>query len=463
MLVQLGCEKNTVDGERLLGELTSGGYEIFTCTPPHLIEHENDLSFWGLDGSEREQIELMVVNACSFIGPARRETLKALEAAIEMKNEGLVEKVALSGCFTPLLGKEVNDDLRGSLDYLISPGDFESALEIVSGEEPFFRPPARVLRPGPRVLSRSNGTAFLKIAEGCNKTCAFCTIPSFKGLLASKPLDVVVEEVISLIEVGVKEVVFVSQDTASWGTDIGSNLAALLAEVSRTIEDGDFPECRLRVHYLYPTQVTDELIDVFESSPLLVPYFDIPVQHASPGVLRAMRRPPLPDKMIDLVARLRSRFEECAVRSTVMTGHPGEGEAEFKELLEFLEEVEFDRLGVFAYSPEPGTPAFDLEHSADAVAREAIVFEKQAAISKRRLEMRVDNEYRVLMDAPNYGRSPLEAPDVDGVIVVDGIPGEWCNVKITGTDEHDLFAERVPQSALNSRNAPITTGAPSGN
>lgn len=441
-MVMLGCDKNRVDGERLLGELQAGGF--------------------ALGGDARGRLDLLIVNTCSFIGPAREESLGAIREAIEMKDAGKVGQVAVAGCFTPALykapadGPDLLDGLRPGIDFFIGPGDIERALQIVTGkEEAHFRPPARTLKPGPRFLTGTPGTAFVKIAEGCDKGCAFCTIPSFRGKFVSRDARLILDEVRALVGVGVREVVFVSQDTAHWGRDRGSTLAALVKKLEKVA--GEYPPgvFRVRLHYLYPSQVTPDLIEAVADSPVVVPYWDIPIQHASEAVLRAMKRPPSVAALARLIDSLRARFSECAIRTTVITGHPGETKRAFAELVRFLREHEFDRVGVFPFIPEPGTPAAAMRQvrggAETAEARAGEVLAVQGPISERRLRARVGRDYDVLMDAKNEGRSGLEAPDVDGVIRVAGAhaPGTMVRVRVTGSDRHDL--EAVPLAAASDR------------
>ncbi len=426
-MIQLGCDKNTVDGERILGELDAGGFRIVGADAA------------GRGG--RNRLGLLVVNTCSFIGPARAESIRAIEGAADLKRRGRVRRVAVAGCFSKLLEGQLTEKLRGDIDYFIGPGDIDRTVAIVTGqEEAHFRPPARSMVAGPRLLTNSSGTAFVKIAEGCDKTCSFCTIPSIRGKFVSRDPALVIDEIDALTQCGVREIVLVSQDTASYGGDIRSTLAELIRRIDRI--DATF---RLRIHYLYPSQVTDDLIEAVADSPHAVPYFDIPIQHASPVVLKAMRRPPNVDAISRLVDRIRTRFAESAIRTTVIAGHPGETVKEFHKLLSFIRKTEFDRLGVFPFSPEPGTAAASMKRPLHAEERAREVMEVQSLISAKRLAARVGRAYDVLMDTPREGRTGLEAPDVDGVVhFPESIllsPGQLLRANIKGSDAHDLYAE----------------------
>lgn len=441
-MIMLGCDKNRVDGERMLGELHAGGF--------------------ALGQAPGRKLDLLIVNTCSFIGPAREESLAAIREAIALKGSGGVDKIAVAGCFTPLLhrpptsGVDVLDGLREGIDFFIGPGDIDRALQIVTGrEEAHFRPPARSLKPGPRFLSGTPGTAFVKIAEGCNKGCSFCTIPSFRGKFVSRDAALVLDEVRALAGVGVREMVFVAQDTANYGRDGGSTLAALVRSLDQVAGEFEPNAFRVRLHYLYPSQVTDDLIDAVAESPVVTPYWDVPIQHAAASVLKAMSRPSNPAALATLMEKLRRRFSEGAIRTTIITGHPGETKHAYNELIRFISDHEFDRLGVFPFIPEPGTPAATMKQVAGAEERATEVMALQAVISAKRLRRRVGSEYDVIMDTPREGRSALEAPDVDGVIHLDQpqTPGRMVRVRITGSDTHDLQGTLVLTSVRGPRRA----------
>jgi ribosomal protein S12 methylthiotransferase len=426
-LVHLGCDKNTVDGERMLGELNAGGYEIHSADRP----------------PDDRPLDLLIVNTCAFLGAAREESVDALLEAADRKRRGEVCRVAVAGCFSKLLYEGLTEELREDIDYFIGPGDIPRTLQIVSGrEEAHFRPPARSMDPGPRLLTGSASTAFVRVAEGCDKNCSFCTIPSFRGKFISRDPSLILDEVRALARMGVKEIVLVSQDTANYGLDIGLTLAALVRRIGDVAEETT-ERFRIRIHYLYPSQVTEDLVEAVATTASVVPYWDMPIQHTSPAVLRAMRRPPNPDSIVRVLEMIRSRFDESAIRTTVITGHPGETPAEFDRLMKFIERHEFDRLGVFPFSPEPGTPSFEMPRPRGAKKRASEVMALQAGISRRRLEARIGREYEILMDTASEGRSPFEAPDVDGVVKLEGRLGTFVRAVITGTSEHDLEGRAI--------------------
>ncbi|RMH59700.1 MAG: MiaB/RimO family radical SAM methylthiotransferase [Candidatus Hydrogenedentota bacterium] len=457
-LVQLGCDKNTVDGERILGELDSAGYEIVGL-PLELWEKAGETGEETGGSKGWRPVDVLVVNTCSFISPARTESRKAVERAVRLRKRQIVKEIVVAGCFAPLLAHRLPGELRRNVRAFLGPGDLSRVAERIEGkgeqagqDEPFFRPPARSLDPGPRFLTSSAGTAFVKIADGCDKGCSFCSIPFYRGGFRSRPKEEIAEEIAGLLRLGVREVVLVSQDTAHWGRDRGEDLAELLRFLARKAErEAGIREYRIRLHYLYPSCVTDRLLDVWADCDIFVPYFDIPIQHASPKVLRAMNRPPDPDGIRRIVESIRERFSESAIRTTVITGHPGEGEKEFGELISFLEEIRFDRVGVFPFFKEPGTAAARMRRPRGGfeVARRRAdrILEIQGSISAERLRARVGRRYRVLMDTPWTGRSPLEAPDVDGVIQLKrpSVPGRMVDVEIVAALDHDLEGRLVEE------------------
>lgn len=441
-LVQLGCDKNTVDGERLLGELTAAGYTAVTpalgrraFTPASV---KRRIGFVSPDGQSHPSVDLLLINTCGFIAPARAESLAAIRAGLALKRRGEARRLAVCGCDARRLSEERNWPEREGIDFFFGPGDIARVARIAEGAATPWRAPAGSLDPGPRLLSRPPATAFVKISEGCDRGCAFCAIPALRGRMVSRPERRILDEIAGLLDLGAKEIVLVAQDLTGWGRDRDRTLAHLVRRIDRLPSARGF---RLRLLYLFPALVTDELLDAIAASPVTAPYFDMPVQHASPAVLRRMRRPGSDLRFLRLIDRIRTRFAECAIRSTVITGHPGETAREFRRLLGFLAAAQFDRLGVFPYCPEPGTPSARLRAPAGADERAAEVMALQREISRQRLARRVGRTYDVLMDTNTAGRSALEAPDVDGVIRVSAPAGALVPVRITHADCHDLVGK----------------------
>jgi ribosomal protein S12 methylthiotransferase len=422
-LVHLGCDKNTVDGQRLLGELARGGWEVVAA---------------GEVEAGRRDVELLLVNTCSFIRAAREQSIETIAAALELKRRGRARRVGVAGCYARDLMKTLDHASRSAIDLFLGPGDIPEAVAIASGRAaPAFAPAHRSNLPGPRHLdAAAPPVAFVKIAEGCNRRCAFCTIPALRGRYVSRPANAILAEIKKIVAGGAKEIVLVSQDTSSWGRETGEHLPELVRRIGRRAERGPF--FRLRLHYLHPARVNKALIEAIASTPSAAPYFDIPIQHASPTVLKAMRRESDVARIERTMAAIRGRFEESAIRTTVITGHPGETPREFDRLLRFIETHPFDRLGVIPFSPEPGTAAARLGRPRDAARRAGILMELQAGISRRLLAERIGREYDVLMEREGEGRSEFEAPEVDGVIRVKGWPGSFVRTRITSTGTHDL-------------------------
>jgi ribosomal protein S12 methylthiotransferase len=425
-LVSLGCPKNLVDSERMAGLLQLDGYEMVA----------------NADGAD-----LVVVNTCGFIGDARRESYVMIEEMVRLKQQGRLQRIVVAGCLAErdkqqlwekhpeidqLIGVFARDEIARATARLDRGEDDQRAL---------FRPaPSRPLPDRQRHRLTLGHLAYLKVSEGCNRLCSFCSIPRMRGPYASKPIEQVVEEAEELVADGVRELVLVAQDTTYYGVDTGGE--PRLAELLRRLENVD-GLAWIRVMYLYPMHITDELIDVIATTSKVLPYLDIPLQHINDEVLARMRRRVNRQQTEDLLDRLRRRIDGLVLRTTLMTGFPGETEEQFEELLEFVRRRRFERLGVFAFCNEPGTAAEQLDKQlADEVrytrrdrlmaAQQEIAFAWNAAQVGRRLDVLIDGP--VLPDgnavAPNnayVGRSYADAPEVDGQVYVTGlelVPGQ---------------------------------------
>ncbi len=426
-LVSLGCPKALVDSEELLTALTAQGYAT----------------------AERyADADVVVVNTCGFIDAAIEESYDAIEEALDACG-----KVVVTGC----LGAR-KADLQERYPELISVSGPQDPVPVVNAvrahagaraQEPahYHLGPAGVKLTPPHY-------AYLKVSEGCNHTCSFCIIPSMRGKLRSRTLPDLLEEADGLAEAGVEELLVISQDTSAWGTDLrrgemrgttpGDALEVLCRELGAR-----FPWVRL--HYLYPYPHVDQLLDLMAEGCLL-PYLDVPLQHADPGILKAMRRPAAAQNTLDRLRRWRDRCPEVNVRSTFIVGFPGEGEREFEALLDFLEEAELDRVGCFAYSNVAGAGANDLPDQVPEPVKEARLerfMSLQAEISRSKLARRVGQELEVIVDSVSgsiaNARTRFDAPEVDGMVRVRGAgslrPGERTWVRITGADTHDLDAD----------------------
>ena len=438
-LISLGCPKNLVDSERMAGLLQLDGYRMVP---------------------EPDGAELAVINTCGFIGDARRESHDTIREMLRLKKRGRLKKVIVTGCLAER-DKEQLLDKYPEIDQLI--GVFArdeivlAAQRLERGDRQqraVFRPaPSRPLADTGRLRITLRHLAFLKIAEGCNRLCSFCSIPQMRGPYSSKPIEQVVAEAEELAADGVRELVLVAQDTTFYGQDIDAR--PQLAELLRRLEAVD-GLAWIRLMYLYPMHVTDELIDAIAAGKKVLPYLDLPLQHINDEVLRRMRRSVTRAETEQLLDRLRARIDGLVLRTTLLTGFPGETEAQFEELLEFVRRRRFERLGAFAFSSEPGTPAAELDgHLAEEVkqARRERLMEAQQEIAYSRNASQVGKRLDVLIDRcisaednAYVGRSYPDAPEVDGEVFVTGknlVAGQIVFCEIVAAQGYDLIAVPV--------------------
>ena len=439
--VSLGCPKNLVDSEVMMGHLKQNGYEIT---------------------SDAADAETVVVNTCGFIDSAKKESIDAILEAARLKTEGHAKRLIVAGC----LVERYRDELKAEMpevDAFIGTNQINDILTVCDPKTNTRSLPVVQLgnqsatylydESTPRVLATPSHYAFVKIAEGCDRPCAFCFIPQMRGHFRSRRFGSIVAEAHQLAEEGVKEIILVAQDSSRYGEDLGKPdaLARLLRELARV----DGIEW-VRVMYTYPTHISDAFLDVLAEEPRAVKYLDMPLQHASQNVLKLMKRGGNRRSLERLIERVRQRVPGIAVRTTFITGFPGETEEDFAELLGFIKTVEFDRVGVFTYSDEEGTPAFDLANKVPgrtAARRRTALMKEQARISRRRNKQRVGETVRVLFEGESkesellwQGRIETQAPDIDGCVLIndvpDGVlpaPGDFVNVEITEAHEYDLI------------------------
>ncbi len=461
-VISLGCPKNLVDTEVMLGHLLGAGCELVR---------------------DPEEADVLVVNTCGFIDAARRESVRTILEAAAGKERGRLRRLIVAGCLVQRYAQELSEALP-EVDAFVGLDEIERVAEIAglarSGApevrthlpmvsataKPRVGGPRRTTAtlmeatadPGPasylyddttpRVRATPPWTAFIKIAEGCDHTCAFCAIPSFRGRFRSRRPESVVEEAREMARSGVREVSLIAQDSSRYGRDLGlvDGLAALLARLD-AVEGLRW----IRVHYLYPNTVTDRLIEVMAERSRVVEYVDLPLQHAHPAVLGRMRRGGSAETHLRLLERFRRAMPEAALRSTFIVGFPGETEEEFATLLDFLREARLDHVGAFCYSHEEGTPAHGTEDDVPRgvkAHRLRRLMATQQRIAFERLQRFVGREIEVLVEGAHpetehllVGRTRTQAPDVDGrVLLNDGFaaPGEFARVKITGTAGYDL-------------------------
>jgi ribosomal protein S12 methylthiotransferase len=439
--VSLGCPKNTVDSERMLGLLQIDGYELV---------------------NEPDGADFVVVNTCGFIERARTESFAAVDEMLDLKRRGRTRGVIVSGC----LAERQKDDLlieRPDIDHLVGVFGREEIARVadrlvghLEEQRTVFKPaPIRALSDTDRLRITPRHFAYLKISEGCDRLCTFCAIPKMRGKHATKPIELVVREAEQLAADGARELIVVAQDTPYYGIDLYGEprLAELLTKLN-DVRGIDW----IRLMYFYPMYVTDELIDTMAGCSKIVPYVDMPLQHINDTMLKRMARRVTRSETEDLLGRLRSRIKGLAIRTTFITGFPGETEQQFDEVAEFVGQQRFERMGVFTYSFEPDTPAANLpDHLPDEVKEERRerLMEVQQQVAFEQCQAQIGREMDVILDQPVpgeknvfVGRSAADAPDVDGLVFVTGDrlklkAGQIVPVQIVATQEYDLVGVAV--------------------
>jgi len=438
--VSLGCPKNLVDSEVMMGQLQQSGYQVT---------------------SNANEAEMIVVNTCGFIDSAKKESIDAILEAARLKTEGSAKRLIVAGC----LVERYRDELKAELpevDAFIGTSQINEILTVCDPKTntrtlpvvPLGNQSATYLydESTPRILATPSHYAFVKIAEGCDRPCAFCFIPQMRGHFRSRRFGSIIAEAHQLAEEGVKELILVAQDSSRYGEDLGKEdaLARLIRELSRT----DGIEW-VRVMYTYPTHISDGFLDAIADEPKAVKYLDMPLQHASQNVLKLMKRGGNRKSLERLIDRVRKRVPGIAVRTTFITGFPGETDEDFNELMSFVKNVEFDRVGVFTYSDEEGTPAFELDNKVPhrtAAKRRTSLMKEQARISRRNNKSRVGDVVRVVFEGESkesellwQARMETQAPDIDGCVLINDVPdglvpsiGDFVDVQITEAHEHDL-------------------------
>lgn len=433
-LISLGCAKNLVNSEQMLYLLDEAGYAL---------------------SPDPEGCDAVIINTCGFIDAAKSEAIDTILQMAELKAAGKLGKIIVTGC----LPERYRDDIRAELpeiDAILGVGSFAdivSALdEAFAGNiVEYFGDKNAPVDELPRVVSTGPAWAYLKIAEGCDNFCAFCAIPYIRGRYRSRSMTNILEEARSLAEHGVKELIVIAQDITKYGTDLYGKRS--LAELCSKLSEIDGIEW-IRLHYTYPDQFDDELIDEIASNDNIVKYLDIPIQHINDGILRAMNRHGTSDDIRRLFKDLRQRIPGLVLRTSIIAGLPGEGEAEFEELCEFLREAKIERAGVFPFSPEEGTRAAKMEHVdfETAQRRAELIMQLQSEIMEEFCRSQVGKTLRVLCEGYDeeqkmfFGRSYADSPDIDGLVFFDGAgcEGNIVDVKITAiTDECFLIGEEV--------------------
>ncbi|MEM9164126.1 MAG: 30S ribosomal protein S12 methylthiotransferase RimO, partial [Cyanobacteria bacterium P01_F01_bin.4] len=436
----LGCEKNRVDTEHMLGLLVKAGYAV---------------------DSNEALADYVIVNTCSFIEEARQESVRTLVELAEAQ-----KKVVITGCLAQHFQSELLDEIPEAVA-LVGTGDYHKIVEVIERAEAGERVKLVSAEPTyiadetvPRYRTTTEGVAYVRVAEGCNYRCAFCIIPHLRGNQRSRSIESIVAEAQQLAAEGVQELVLISQITTNYGVDLYGE--PRLAELLRALGEVDVPW--IRMHYAYPTGLTSKVIQAIQDTPNVLPYLDLPLQHSHPEILRAMNRPWQGRVNDEIIQQLRAALPEAVLRTTFIVGFPGETDEQFAHLLAFVERHEFDHIGVFTFSAEAGTPAFALPNQVpEAIKhqrREQLMLAQQS-ISFRRNQAQIGRTVDVLVEQENaasgesIGRSARFAPDVDGLVYIQGLSplGRIVPVTIEAADTYDLYGTLA---AVKSAPAPVS-------
>ena len=432
-IISLGCPKNLVDSELMLGYLRKNGYEIT---------------------SKQEDAVAIIINTCGFIEDAKAESINAILEAAQLKNDGDCKAIVVAGCLAERYGNQIIQEIP-EVDGVVGTGYYDRICEVIDksfkGEKPVLcgNPGFCEYHGRDRVISTPKGYAYLKIADGCDNRCTYCVIPSLRGRYRSRRLEDILDEAAYLVESGAKEIILVAQDTTRYGLDIYGEyrLAPLLHELGK-IEKLYW----IRTLYFYPDEVDDPLIEEMARNPKVCKYIDLPVQHASDRILKRMGRRTSKADIKKLIKKIREMIPGLVLRTSIITGFPGEDENDFNELAGFVKEMEFENLGVFIYSKEEGTPAAKLKNPVKKNVKKKryeSIMALQKEIVKRKNSNRVNKTYTVLVEGIAddgifyYGRSYAEAPGIDGIIYFTSTrpvePGNFASVKILNTGDYDLI------------------------
>lgn len=435
LFISLGCDKNLVDTEVMLGLLASRGYEMT---------------------DDETQADVIVINTCCFIHDAKEESIQNILEMAEYKKQGRIKALIVTGCLAQRYRQEIIDEIP-EVDEVLGTTAYDKILDAVdaalAGEHEVILSELDAL-PLPdtkRLVTTGGHFAYLKIAEGCDKHCTYCIIPKIRGNFRSVPMEHLLKEAQELADQGVKELILVAQETTLYGKDLygKKSLNVLLKELCK------IPGIRwIRILYCYPEEITDELIQVMKEEPKICHYLDLPIQHANDTILGRMGRRTSKQELVDIIGKLRSEIPDICLRTTLITGFPGETKEQHEELMEFVDEMEFDRLGVFTYSPEEDTPAAEMPDQID----EEVKLDRQAELMELQQEIAFDNaedmvgrevlvmiEGKVADENAYVGRTYRDAPNVDGLIFINTdeelLSGDFAKVKVTGAVDYDLIGE----------------------
>lgn len=436
-IVTLGCEKNLVDSDMMAHLIDEKGYELV---------------------DDPTQATVVIVNTCGFIDAAKEESVNKILDMAEMKESGQLKSLVVAGCLTQRYKEDILQEIP-EVDGIVGTGDFMSITSIIEesleGKKPIYigHPAFTYEEVIKRKVKKDTYTAYIKIAEGCDNACTFCSIPMMRGAFRSRTIESIIAEAKHLVSQGIVEISLIAQDSTNYGTDIYKGQLMLATLLNRLAEIEKLQWIRL--HYAYPGFFTDELIEVFAKNPKICKYIDMPLQHSEDAILKRMRRPGRQRDIRELVAKIRAQVPDVAIRTSLIVGFPGETEEDFRNLCEFVKEIKFDRLGVFTYSDEDDTPAKRLPNQIDEETKEKranILMEIQREIAAERNGHLVGKETPVLIERYEgrndiyVGRLQYDAPEIDGEVFVTGYKGELGRivpVKITHAYEYDLAGEVV--------------------
>lgn len=443
-VISLGCPKNTVDSEVMLGKLARDNYALV---------------------KDPAEAEVVIVNTCGFIEASKKESIDTILGVAKLRKKGNLKSLVVGGCLAHRYGDELKKELP-EIDILFGLNDVENVANQIKGSAPSVTKVRKPLLPNsldeatyvydassPRLLSTPSHFAYLKISEGCDLPCTFCIIPKIRGHYRSRSLEDIEQEARQLAAQGVKELCLVAQDSTWYGADRYGKpkISELLSRLSK-VEGVEW----VRLHYLYPSRVTDEMLDVMAGSPRIAPYFDVPLQHASDHILRSMQR--IGDRALleKLIQRIRTKIPKASIRSTFIVGFPGETDQDFQQLLGFLRDSKMDYVGFFAYSQEENTPAGVMDNQVDEIVKKerlAEAYRVQEEVAEKSHRRWVGEMLRTVIEevVPKgqvvEGRTKYQAPEVDGIVLIEGLskpkPGQWTEVEITHTLGQDLVGKAL--------------------
>ncbi len=434
-MISLGCPKNQVDAEHMLALMDAEGWEI--------VDY--------VDGCD-----VVIVNTCGFIDDAKKEAIENILDMVELKKEGVIGKIIVTGCLAQRYKEEIVKEIP-EVDAVVGIGAngdiIKTVEEVMDSVSTIEKYPPRCDLPleGQRILTTPQYWAYLKIGEGCSNRCTYCTIPSIRGNMRSRSMENVIEEAKQLAELGVKELILIAQDTTSYGLDLYGELK--LPELLNELCKIDSIEW-IRLLYCYPDRITDELVETMKNQDKVVNYIDLPLQHADDKILKAMNRRGDQALIRSVISKLRAEIPDVVIRTTFIVGFPGEGEEEFETLAEFVNEIEFDRLGVFTFSPQEGTPAFDMEGQVDEdvkTRRGEVIMQDQYSIMEEKNNEKIGKTYKAVVEeydgySDSYtGRTYMDAPEIDGLVKFtsqkDLDVGDFVDVEIFDVEDYDLIGE----------------------